>query len=55
MIVWFTENWVALVQGISMVVAGASVLVHLTPTTKDDGVVAAIQKVLNFIALNKKA
>ena len=48
------QNGWELLQGISMIIAGASIIVKLTPNKKDDAIVGKIQKFLNLIALNSK-
>jgi len=52
-ITWFTTNWEHLALVVTSVVTTASIIVKLTPTTKDDTVLAAIVKVLTAISLNK--
>lgn len=48
------ENWDAIVVALLAVVGAASVIAKLTPTTKDDEIVAKIKAVLDVIALNPK-
>lgn len=47
------EFW-AVVEAISYVVAGASIIVKMTPTTRDDKFLGKIQKLLEIISLNKR-
>ncbi len=51
---WIIANW----KDVTLIVAGmvsvASIIVKLTPTPKDDAVLAKIVKVLEILALNKK-
>lgn len=42
------DLWVA----ISSVITGASVITALTPTQKDDTIVAQLKKLMNLLALN---
>ena len=51
---WLLANYMTLITGLSMIIAGASVIVKLTPTAKDDAIIAKLQKVIELIALNKK-
>jgi Na+-transporting NADH:ubiquinone oxidoreductase subunit NqrC len=50
---WLIDNW----QSIALIVTGtvtvASIIVKLTPTQKDDAVLAQIIKFLAVIGLNK--
>jgi len=53
-ITFVTANWVDIVQGVLAVVGAASVIVKLTPTPKDDAILAVVINVLSKIALNPK-
>ena len=48
------ENWDRLVLIVTGVVTTASIIVKMTPTPKDDKVLAKIIKFLNFLAINTK-
>ena len=48
---WLTENWQDLINIACYVVTAASVIVKMTPTKKDDAIVA---KILAFLSLAKK-
>jgi len=50
---WLTTNWEHLALAVTSMVTTASIIVKLTPTVKDDTILAAIIKVLNVIGLNK--
>ena len=52
MIQFIITKWDEILIAISGIVAGASALAALTPTTKDDSVLAKIKKVLDIFALN---
>lgn len=52
MIQFIITKWDEILIAISGIVAGASALAALTPTTKDDSVLAKIKKVLDVCALN---
>ena len=45
-------NLEAILGAATAVVAAASALAALTPTPKDDGIVKALYKVVDFLALN---
>ena len=49
------NNWQELVLAFTSIVTGASIIVKLTPTESDDKVVNTILRVLQAIALNKRA
>ena len=52
-IAWFQTNWLEIVQVISYIIAGATVIVKFTPTLKDDEVLGKIKAFLSkWIALN---
>ena len=46
------DNLEAILGAATAVVAAASALAALTPTPKDDGIVKALYKVVDFLALN---
>jgi hypothetical protein len=53
-IAWFGANWTNIATVIAYVIAIASIIVKLTPTTKDDTVLdRIIAFVGKYIALNK--
>ena len=41
-----------ILSGLALIVAGAAVLATITPTPKDDAILAKLKKVLDFLALN---
>lgn len=53
-VAWFQAHWVDLTNVVAYLIAGASIIVKLTPTQADDEV---LQKIVDFlskyIALNK--
>lgn len=51
---WLLANWDNLLLGAASIVAGASVIAKLTPTPKDDAILAKVVNVLDFLALNKQ-
>ena len=51
-ITYITANWESIIAAITAVVTAAAAITALTPSTKDDSVVAKIRKVLNLLALN---
>lgn len=51
---WIQANWETLLTIIASIIATASLIVKLTPTPKDDEVLAKIMKVFEFLAMNKK-
>tara|TARA_R100001244_G_scaffold115466_1_gene85649 strand:- start:438 stop:626 length:189 start_codon:yes stop_codon:yes gene_type:complete len=46
------DNLEAILGAVTAVVTAASALAALTPTPKDDGIVKAVYKVVDFLALN---
>ena len=53
-VTWFQTNWVNITSVIAYIIAAASIIVKLTPTQKDDTVLANIIAFLSkYIALNK--
>lgn len=52
---WIILNWDTVLLAITSIVTAASIIVKLTPTQKDDAVMAKILKALELISLNKKS
>jgi hypothetical protein len=50
-IIWFQSNWDSVIFIIGAVVSIATVIVKITPTTKDDTILAKIIKVLSAFSL----
>jgi len=51
---WFIANWDSIVKVIAYIIAGATVIVKLTPTLKDDTILKTIVKFLGkYMALNR--
>ncbi len=50
---WIQENWETLLLIFTSTVTLASLVVKLTPTPKDDAVVAKLLALVNALALNK--
>ena len=44
--VWIKENWAYIVSALAGIIFVSSIIVKLTPTTKDDSV---MRKVINFL------
>jgi len=54
-VTWIQAHWLDVTTIIAYVIAAASVIVKLTPTTKDDDILNKIVKFLSkWIALNPK-
>ena len=51
---WLIENWDTIVQGITAIVTGASILAKLTPTQVDDEFIGKILQIIDKLALNTK-
>ena len=51
---WVMANYGTVVGGLLAIVGGFSVIAKLTPTAKDDAILAKIVKVLDFLAMNKQ-
>lgn len=49
-----TSNYGAIISGLLAIIGGFSILAKLTPTPKDDEILAKAVKVLDFLALNKQ-
>ncbi len=52
MLNFIMNSWNDIVIAVTSIVSGSSALAALTPTQKDDNILAKIKKVLNFFALN---
>lgn len=51
---WLQTNWTDITGVIAYVIAGASIIVKLTPTLADDDILKGVIKFLGkFIALNR--
>jgi hypothetical protein len=46
------SNVPEIIQVLSLVVAAAASIAALTPSPKDDGLVAKVRKVIDFLAMN---
>lgn len=53
MVDFITQNWAVLLQIVTGTITIASLIVKLTPTPKDDTILAKIIDVLKVIGLNK--
>lgn len=51
MIAWITEHWKDILAIIGGIVTVASLIVKLTPSTKDDAILAKIIKILAALSL----
>ena len=51
MISWVVEHLLSILQWIGGIVSCSSIIVKLTPTTKDDGVVDNVIKVLDHFSI----
>jgi|TARA_R110000787_G_scaffold103532_1_gene210154 hypothetical protein len=49
---YIVDNTDALIRALTAIVAGASAIAALTPTPSDDGWVAKLYKVVDWLALN---
>ena len=52
MLEFITNNWPTFINILTLVVSLAAAIAALTPTPKDDNVLAVIRKVVDFLALN---
>jgi hypothetical protein len=52
---WILQHWKDITDTIAYIIAAASILVNLTPSTKDNEILATIKKLLGFLALNPPA
>lgn len=51
---WVAANWLELAEAIAAIIGGASIIIRLTPTTKDDAMILPIIKFIGkWIALDK--
>ena len=48
---WITEHWQEILAWIGGIVTAASIIVKLTPTQKDDNILAKIIKILAALSL----
>lgn len=55
MINWIIENWSYILSGLLGAIVVASIVVKLTPTTKDDSVLGKIVGILDKISIAKTA
>lgn len=53
MIDWFVTNWASVVAIVAGILSVASIVVKLTPTTKDDEFVAKVTEVFNTLSAKK--
>jgi hypothetical protein len=51
---WIVANYETVIAGVLAIIGGLSVIAKLTPTPKDDEILAKIVKLLDFLALNKQ-
>lgn len=51
---WIATNYETIIGGVLATIGGLSIIAKLTPTPKDDEILAKIVKVLDFLALNKQ-
>lgn len=51
---WIAANYETIIGGVLATIGGLSIIAKLTPTPKDDEILAKIVKVLDFLALNKQ-
>lgn len=49
---FIVANWEGILSAITGAVALAAAIAALTPTPKDDGVVAMLRKIIDVVALN---
>jgi hypothetical protein len=45
-------DWVSILEAMLMVIGGAATIAAMTPTPKDDGILAKMKGVLDFVAMN---
>jgi len=48
---WIVENYKDILAWIGGIVSAASIIVKLTPTTKDDGVIDFVIKILDYFSV----
>jgi len=51
---FMSANFMTIVTALLAVIGGLSIIAKLTPTPKDDEILAKIVKVLDFLAMNKQ-
>lgn len=51
---WAMANYDSIIGGLLAIVGGCSIIAKLTPTPKDDAILAKAVKVLDLLALNKQ-
>lgn len=51
---WIIANWFGILEKAGLVCMGASVIVLLTPTKRDDELLGKVKKLLSILALNPK-
>ncbi len=49
---WLLENREAVLLAVTTTIAAAAAIAALTPSPKDDSIVAKVRKVVDFLALN---
>jgi len=49
---WITNHWVEILNIVAYVISGASIIVKLTPTPKDDEILGTAIKFLALFSLN---
>lgn len=50
---WITANYDVVIGAVLAIIGGLSVIAKLTPTPKDDAILAKIITAVDFLALNK--
>lgn len=51
---WVIQNWDSVASVALQIIGAASIIVKLTPTPKDDAVLAKIVKIFELLSLKKK-
>ena len=51
-ITYLTSNWDAITTAVLAVIGAAATIAALTPTAKDDGIVAVLRKIVDVIGMN---
>ena len=51
---WIVANYNTIITALLAIIGGFSIIAKLTPTPKDDAIIAKIVAALDFVALNKK-
>lgn len=49
---WILQNWTTVLDAVAYIIAAASVITTLTPTPKDNEILAKIVNVLRLLGLN---